>query len=691
MPSYRRFEFIDECCRRSQTIRQQLTRLLYSSLVVPNTLLNNLNVAPPPPTTFFTTEECTPTPPPTPFEDPTPTDSGFIPSRPPSVTSTSSKSSTPLSPAPSDLSVVPPVHLSVTNPELSNIPSSTTQEIPGASSPETPASTMSAKPAMPVPKGQGAPTLSAESAKDPELVVEYIESVEALLKRSNITDDATKIEWLLRYLDLAVRRMWKMLFDQLKAEVKTYQACRDLLATYYPEIDEEAQNTLARFRKSLREFRDISETDERGLGVYRIARIIDRLFTLGKEIKNEKGGVKDPEHMYTSDDIIKTAVELASRHKPQSAIRGGVGLEQASRSDHVISGSDGLRAVKKEVMQIKSDLAETRAEIKTSNQNNEQLFKKSTTQLQETRKDFEERMLSLKQSSEKEWRNRMEEQNSTWQRQLQQMSWQMHPYQAPTLATPVGYSQSYVPQLVPQVASAQYAQQRPGGGAPAPPQPQFNAGNQRLPSANDNCFFCGVKGHVLANCLELSMYISKGLCQMQGKFVKTVRGDTPPGAGEPGVTLKERLDKFNAANNVPGVAVTVQSVNVAYTRDTYEMEELREALREKERETAQYRQAQVSSQFMNGAAAYQSLPDHPGMKPPENDPDTQSKEKVGSKPPAKALGGRADDREEPGGVEKKTPYKYKIPQKKFNGVELEPTVNGRRVPAAPFQGVKDVT
>ncbi|THU86696.1 hypothetical protein K435DRAFT_868006 [Dendrothele bispora CBS 962.96] len=278
-------------------------------------LLNNLNVAPPPPTTFFTAEECTPTPPPTPFEEPTPTDSGFIPSRPPSVTTI--------------CPVVPPVHLSVTNPELSNIPSSTTQEIPGASSPEVPASTMSAKPAMPVPKGQGAPTLSAESAKDPELVVEYIESVEALLKRSNITDDATKIEWLLRYLDLAVRRMWKMLFDQLKAEVKTYQACRDLLATYYPEIDEEAQNTLARFRKSLREFRDISETDERGLGVYRMyfdsgvkilpedkitdrekgelflerldsdfrARIIDRLFTLGKEIKNEKGGVKDPEHM----------------------------------------------------------------------------------------------------------------------------------------------------------------------------------------------------------------------------------------------------------------------------------------------------------------------------------------------------------------------------------------------------------
>ncbi|THU78999.1 hypothetical protein K435DRAFT_811073 [Dendrothele bispora CBS 962.96] len=521
---------------------------------------------------------------------------------------------------------------------------------------------MSAKPAMPVPKGQGAPTLSAESAKDPELVVEYIESVEALLKRSNITDDATKIEWLLRYLDLAVRRMWKMLFDQLKAEAKTYQACRDLLATYYPEIDEEAQNTLARFRKSLREFRDISETDERGLGVYRMyfdsgvkrlpedkitdrekgelflerldsdfrARIIDRLFTLGKEIKNEKGGVKDPEHMYTSDDIIKTAVELASRHKPQSAIRGGVGLEQASRSDHVISGSDGLRAVKKEVMQIKSDLAETRAEIKTSNQNNEQLFKKSTTQLQETRKDFEERMLSLKQSSEKEWRNRMEEQNSTWQRQLQQMSWQMHPYQAPTLATPVGYSQSYVPQSVPQVASAQYAQQKPGGGAPVPPQPQFNAGNQRLPSANDNCFFCGVKGHVLANCLELMAYISKGLCQMQGKFVKTVRGDTPPGAGEPGVTLKERLDKFNAANNVQGVAVTVQSVNVAYTRDSYEMEELREALREKERETAQYRQAQVSSQFMNGAAAYQPLPDHPGMFVPATHSEENLVNGVGS-------------------------------------------------------------
>ncbi|THU81501.1 hypothetical protein K435DRAFT_936394 [Dendrothele bispora CBS 962.96] len=391
------------------------------------------------------------------------------------------------------------------------------------------------------------------------------------------------------------------------------------------------------------------------------------------------------------DDIIKTAVELASRHKPQSAIRGGVGLEQASRSDHVISGSDGLRAVKKEVMQIKSDLAETRAEIKTSNQNNEQLFKKSTTQLQETRKDFEERMLSLKQLSEKEWRNRMEEQNSTWQRQLQQMSWQMHPYQAPTLATPVGYSQSYVPQSVPQVASAQYAQQRPGGGAPAPPQPQFNAGNQRLPSANDNCFFCGVKGHVLANCLELSMYISKGLCQMQGKFVKTVRGDTPPGAGEPGVTLKERLDKFNAANNVQGVAVTVQSVNVAYTRDTYEMEELREALREKERETAQYRQAQVLSQFMNGAAMYQPLPDHPGMKPPEDGPDIQSKEKVGPKPPAKALDGRVDDREDSGGVEKKNPNKYKIPQKKFGGVELEPTVNGRRVPAALFQGVEDVT
>ncbi|THV05954.1 hypothetical protein K435DRAFT_849410 [Dendrothele bispora CBS 962.96] len=144
---------------------------------VDQALLNNLNVAPPPPTTFFTAEECTPTPPPTPFEEPTPTDSGFILSRPPSVTSTSSKSSTPLSPVPSDLSVVPPVLLSVTNPELSNIPSSTTQEISGASSPEVPASTMSAKPAMPVPKGQGAPTLSAESAKDPELVVEYIESI----------------------------------------------------------------------------------------------------------------------------------------------------------------------------------------------------------------------------------------------------------------------------------------------------------------------------------------------------------------------------------------------------------------------------------------------------------------------------------------------------------------------------------
>ncbi|THU98883.1 hypothetical protein K435DRAFT_795383 [Dendrothele bispora CBS 962.96] len=78
-------------------------------------------------------------------------------------------------------------------------------------------------------------------------------------------------------------------------------------------------------------------------------------------------------------------------------------------------------------------------------------------------------------------------------------------------------------------------------------------------------------------------------------------------------------------------------------------------------------------------------------KPPENDSDTQSKEKVGSKPPANVLSGRADDREESDGVEKKTPYKYKIPQKKFDGVELEPTVNGRRVPAAPFQGVKDVT
>ncbi|THV05950.1 hypothetical protein K435DRAFT_789709 [Dendrothele bispora CBS 962.96] len=78
-------------------------------------------------------------------------------------------------------------------------------------------------------------------------------------------------------------------------------------------------------------------------------------------------------------------------------------------------------------------------------------------------------------------------------------------------------------------------------------------------------------------------------------------------------------------------------------------------------------------------------------KPPENDPDTQSKEKVSLKPPANVLGGRADDREEPDRVEKKTPYKYKIPQKKFDGVELEPTVNGRRVPAAPFQGVKDVT
>ncbi|THU84124.1 hypothetical protein K435DRAFT_806984, partial [Dendrothele bispora CBS 962.96] len=71
--------------------------------------------------------------------------------------------------------------------------------------------------------------------------------------------------------------------------------------------------------------------------------------------------------------------------------------------------------------------------------------------------------------------------------------------------------------------------------------------------------------------------------------------------------------------------------------------------------------------------------------------DTQSKEKVGSKPPANVLSGRADDREEADGVEKKTPYKYKIPQKKFDGVELEPTVNRRRVPAAPFQGVKDVT
>ncbi|THV01156.1 hypothetical protein K435DRAFT_929005 [Dendrothele bispora CBS 962.96] len=195
--------------------------------------------------------------------------------------------------------------------------------------------------------------------------------------------------------------MWKTLFDQLKTEEKTYQACRDLLVMYYPEIDKEVQNTLARFRKSLREFRDISETDKRALGMYRMyfdsgvkrlpagkitdrekgkffleAHIIDHLFTLGKEIKNEKGGVKDPEHMYTSDDIIQTAVELASRHKPQSAIRGGVGLEQALRSDHVISGSDGLRAVKKEVMQIKSNLTETRAEIKTSNQNNEQLFKK---------------------------------------------------------------------------------------------------------------------------------------------------------------------------------------------------------------------------------------------------------------------------------------------------------------------------
>ncbi|THU92850.1 hypothetical protein K435DRAFT_862105 [Dendrothele bispora CBS 962.96] len=335
-----------------------------------------------------------------------------------------------------------------------------------------------------------------------------------------------------------------MLFDQLKTEVKTYQACRDLLATYYPEIDEEAQNTLARFRKSLREFRDISETDERGLGVEKgelflerldsdfRACIIDHLFTLGKEIKNEKGGVKDPEHMYTSDDIIKTAVELASRHKPQSAIRGGVGLEQASRSDHVISGSDGLRAVKKEVMQIKSDLAETLSELLISPNNG---------------------IYGLITAIMKGCHNNR----------------QMDIYKLLLDATPVGYSQSYVPQSVPQVASAQYAQQRPGGGAPAPPQPQFNAGNQRLPSANNNCFFCGVKGHVLANCLELPMYIGKGLCQMQGKFVKTVCGDTPPGAGEPGVTLKERLDRFNAANNIQGVAVTIQSVNVAYTRDTY--------------------------------------------------------------------------------------------------------------------------
>ncbi|THV00410.1 hypothetical protein K435DRAFT_794160 [Dendrothele bispora CBS 962.96] len=193
-----------------------------------------------------------------------------------------------------------------------------------------------------------------------------------------------------------------------------------------------------------------------------------------------------------------------------------------------------------------------------------------------------------------------------------------------------------------------------------------------------------------SNVSEQSLH-DRTLAAPSGLMGTTVRGDTPPGAGEPGVTLKERLDKFNAANNVQGVAVTVQSVNVAYTRDTYEMEELREALREKERETAQYRQAQVSSQFMNGAAAYQPLPDHPGMKPPENDSDTQSKEKVGSKPPANVLSGRADDREGPEGVEKKTPYKYKIPQKKFDGVELEPTVNGRRVPAAPFQGVKDVT
>ncbi|THU83299.1 hypothetical protein K435DRAFT_871429 [Dendrothele bispora CBS 962.96] len=81
----------------------------------------------------------------------------------------------------------------------------------------------------------------------------------------------------------------------------------------------------------------------------------------------------------------------------------------------------------------------------------------------------------------------------------------------------------------------------------------------------------------------------------------------------------------------------------------------------------------------------------PSKKPPEDDPDIQSKEKVGSKPPAKALDGRADKREESDGVEKKNPNKYKIPQKKFGGVEVEPTVNGRRVPAALFQGVKDVT
>ncbi|THU77299.1 hypothetical protein K435DRAFT_878040, partial [Dendrothele bispora CBS 962.96] len=75
-----------------------------------------------------------------------------------------------------------------------------------------------------------------------------------------------------------------------------------------------------------------------------------------------------------------------------------------------------------------------------------------------------------------------------------------------------------------------------------------------------------------------------------GKFVKTVRGDTPPGAGS---------RRFCAERQC-----------CVYQRH---LEELREALREKERETAQYRQAQVSSQFMNGAATYQPLPDHPGM------------------------------------------------------------------------------
>lgn len=72
----------------------------------------------------------------------------------------------------------------------------------------------------------------------PEELSRFFDDLECLFKRAEITSEIEKKQYVLRYVEVGIERIWKAIPEYKNAE-STYQAFKDAVLKYYPDATDD--------------------------------------------------------------------------------------------------------------------------------------------------------------------------------------------------------------------------------------------------------------------------------------------------------------------------------------------------------------------------------------------------------------------------------------------------------------------